>query len=88
VGRDAAVKVRGPQLEQFSEILTKAGAVVGREDAEASLISGLDGAAIREPAAQNDVVPHELSPQAGSHEEAFRQFIGNAVEYLAQSAAG
>jgi ABC-2 type transport system ATP-binding protein len=85
---DAAVKVRSPQLAQFAEILTKAGAVVGRQDAEALLVSGLDSAAVGELAADNGVVLHELSPQAGSLEEAFLQLTGDSVEYHGQSAAG
>jgi ABC-2 type transport system ATP-binding protein len=85
---DAAVKVRSPQLSQFSEILTKAGAVVGPQGTDALLVSGLDGAAVGELAAANGVVLHELSPQAGSLEEAFLQLTGDAVEYHAQSAAG
>jgi ABC-2 type transport system ATP-binding protein len=76
------------QPEQFSEILTEARAVVGREDAEALSISGPDSAAIGEPPAQNGGVPHELSPRAGSLEESFRQLTGDAVEYHTQSAAG
>jgi hypothetical protein len=65
LGRDATVKARGPQLEQFSEILTEARAVVGREDAEASLISGPDSAAIGEPAAQNGVGAARIEPAGG-----------------------
>jgi ABC-2 type transport system ATP-binding protein len=68
--------------------LIKAGAVVGPQDVDALLMSGPDSSAVGEPAAANGVVLHELSPQAGSLEEAFLQLTGDVVEYHAQSAAG
>jgi len=85
---DAAVKVRSPQLAQFSEILTKAGAAVQPQEPDALLVTGIDSSTMGELAAENGVVLHELSPRTGSLEEAFMQLTGDSVEYHAQSAAG
>jgi ABC-2 type transport system ATP-binding protein len=84
---DAAVKVRTPQLAEFSAALTKAGATVRSSDSEALLVADMDSAAIGELAAANGVTLHELSPQTGSLEEAFMQLTGDSVEYHAQSVA-
>jgi ABC-2 type transport system ATP-binding protein len=90
------IRVRSPQLDRLSALLGDAGAVVrpvrgaDREKNEqpALLVSGMDAPAIGELAAGNDVVLHELSPQAGSLEEAFLQLTGDSVDYRTQSAAG
>jgi ABC-2 type transport system ATP-binding protein len=92
----AQIRVRSPQLDRLSALLGDAGAVVrpvlgaDREKNEqpALLVSGMDAPAIGELAAGNDVVLHELSPQAGSLEEAFLQLTGDSVDYRTQSAAG
>jgi ABC-2 type transport system ATP-binding protein len=83
---EAAVRVRSPQLVEFSQILAKAGASVARPDHESLLVSGMDGASIGELAASHGVVLHELSPQAGSLEEAFLQITRDSVEYHTRSA--
>jgi ABC-2 type transport system ATP-binding protein len=92
----AEIRVRSPQLDRLSTLLSSAGAVVRAESGTegedrkqpALLVSGMDGPAIGEMAAANDVVLHELSPQAGSLEEAFLQLTGDSVDYHTQSAAG
>jgi ABC-2 type transport system ATP-binding protein len=84
----ATVKARGPQLAQFSET-THQGRCSGRSAGRGRIVDvGPDSSAVSEPAAANGVVLHELSPQAGSLEEAFLQLTGDVVEYHAQSAAG
>jgi ABC-2 type transport system ATP-binding protein len=85
---DATVKVRAPQLSEFSKILGNAGAQVRPSGSDALLVSGMDSAAIGELAAANGVTLHELSPQTGSLEEAFMQLTGDSVEYHTQSVAG
>ncbi|HEY3752633.1 MAG TPA: ABC transporter ATP-binding protein, partial [Pseudonocardiaceae bacterium] len=90
----AGIRVRSPQLDQLSTLLTQSGAVVrpatadvGQSAAPAALmVSGMNGAAIGELAAANNVVLHELSPQSGSLEEAFMQLTGDSVDYRSPSA--
>jgi ABC-2 type transport system ATP-binding protein len=90
----AEIRVRSPQLDQLSTLLTQSGAVVrpatadvGQSAAPAALmVSGMNGAAIGELAAANNVVLHELSPQSGSLEEAFMQLTGDSVDYRSPSA--
>jgi ABC-2 type transport system ATP-binding protein len=88
----ASIRVRSPQLDQLSALLTDAGADVrpdaGNDQKPALLVAGMESAAIGELAAANSVVLHELSPMAASLEEAFMQLTGDSVDYQAQSAAG
>jgi ABC-2 type transport system ATP-binding protein len=88
----ASIRVRSPQLDQLSALLTDAGAAVrpdaGNDQKPALLVAGMESAAIGELAAANGVVLHELSPMAASLEEAFMQLTGDSVDYQAQSAAG
>jgi ABC-2 type transport system ATP-binding protein len=92
----AEVRVRSPQLDRLRALLTDSGAEVRpvettgaeKEVQQALMVTGMDGAAIGEMAAANQVVLHELSPQAGSLEEAFMQLTGDSVDYRTQSAAG
>jgi ABC-2 type transport system ATP-binding protein len=92
----AGIRVRSPQLDQLTGLLNQSGAVVhplggeagGSADKPALLVSGMESAAIGELAAANNVVLHELSPQAASLEEAFMQLTGDSVDYRMQSTAG
>jgi ABC-2 type transport system ATP-binding protein len=92
----AEIRVRSPQLDRLSALLTDSGAAVRQVDGTtaekeiqpALLVSGMAGAAIGEMAAANQIALHELSPQAGSLEEAFMQMTGDSVDYRTQSAVG
>ncbi|MFD2417943.1 ABC transporter ATP-binding protein [Amycolatopsis pigmentata] len=75
-----AVKVRSPQLEQLRTLLVQAGADVTDSD-DGVTVSGMDSEKIGELAAANRIALHELSPQAGSLEQAFMQITGDSVEY-------
>jgi ABC-2 type transport system ATP-binding protein len=91
----AEIRVRSPQLDRLAALLTDSGAAVRsitvddakKENQPALLVSGIASAAIGEMAAENQIVLHELSPQAGSLEEAFMQLTGDSVDYRTQSAA-
>lgn len=85
-------RVRSPQLDDLSAMLTKAGATVrpdesGTDEKPAVVVAGMDAAAIGELAAGNGVVLHELSPRTGSLEEAFLQLTGDSVDYRTSSGA-
>jgi ABC-2 type transport system ATP-binding protein len=88
----ASIRVRSPQLDQLSALLTGAGAEVradtDNQQRSALLVTGMEIAAIGELAAGNGVVLHELSPVSGSLEEAFMQLTADSVDYHTQSAAG
>jgi ABC-2 type transport system ATP-binding protein len=77
---ETAVKVRSPQLDRLRAVLLQASANLTDEDGGV-LVSGLDSEKIGELAAHNGIVLHELSPQAGSLEQAFMQITGDSVEY-------
>jgi ABC-2 type transport system ATP-binding protein len=75
------VRVRTPQVAQFSRLLEISGANVVHGEADALAVSGLSSAAIGELAATNAVILHELSPQEPSLEEAFLELTRDAVQY-------
>jgi ABC-2 type transport system ATP-binding protein len=77
---EAAVKVRSPQLDTLRLALMDKGfepSVLNEE----LLVTGITTDIVGDIAAANGVVLHELSPQAGSLEEAFMQLTGDSVEY-------
>jgi ABC-2 type transport system ATP-binding protein len=77
---EAAVKVRSPQLDTLRLALLDKGFEPTVTDGQL-LVSGLSTDQVGDLAAANSVVLHELSPQAGSLEEAFMQLTGDSVEY-------
>jgi ABC-2 type transport system ATP-binding protein len=77
---EAAVKVRSPQLDTLRLALLDKGFEPTVTDGQL-LVSGLSTDQVGDLAATNSVVLHELSPQAGSLEEAFMQLTGDSVEY-------
>lgn len=77
---EAAVKVRSPQLDTLRLALMDKGFEPTVLDGEL-LVTGVSTDIVGDIAAANGVVLHELSPQAGSLEEAFMQLTGDSVEY-------
>ncbi len=74
------VRVRSPQADTLRLALLDKGFDVRTED-DALLVSGVSTDQVGDIAATNGVVLHELSPQAGSLEQAFMRMTGDAVEY-------
>ncbi len=78
----SAVRVRSPRLAELRQVLVSQGMSV--EDADgALLVTGSPIEQIGDVAAAAGLGLHELSPQAGSLEQAFMQLTGQAVEFTA-----
>jgi ABC-2 type transport system ATP-binding protein len=75
-----SVKVRSPRVGGLAEVLTAARASVSMERDGSLIVSGMDIGDIADAAAKNNIVLHELSPQA-SLEDAYMEFTESAVEF-------
>jgi ABC-2 type transport system ATP-binding protein len=75
------VRARSPEPARLAELLRSAGATVVAETDGSLTVTGLAMADVGEVAARNQVVLHELSPQAGSLEDAFMELTNDSVEY-------
>ncbi|AHC23942.1 MULTISPECIES: ATP-binding cassette domain-containing protein [Mycobacteriaceae] len=73
--RDAAVRVRSPQLDRLAALLPEA-----RRDGDALLVPG-STEQIGELAAEHGIVLHELSARQTSLEEAYLGLTDDAVQY-------
>ena len=85
LAQGTAVRVRTPDAARFEPVLTAASASVTPAGSEPGLlqVTGLAASRIGELAAQERVVLHELSPLAGSLEDAYLSLTGDEVEYHA-----
>ncbi len=85
LARGTAVRVRTPDAARFEPVLTAASAAVSISDSEPELlhVNGITPSRIGELAAQERVVLHELSPLAGSLEDAYLWLTRDEVEYHA-----
>jgi ABC-2 type transport system ATP-binding protein len=80
-----AVRVRTPDASRFEPVLTALSASVTIADNDPGLlqVSGLTASRIGELAAAERVILHELSPLAGSLEDAYLSLTRDEVEYHA-----
>jgi ABC-2 type transport system ATP-binding protein len=78
-----AVRVRTPDAERFSHLLARPNVTVTRPDADTIVVTGLEAAHVGEIAAGSHVVLHELTPLAGSLEDAYLALTADDVEYHA-----
>ncbi|WP_395640180.1 ABC transporter ATP-binding protein [Pseudolysinimonas sp.] len=85
LAQGTAVRVRTPDAARFEPVLTASSASVTIADNEPGLlqVNGLAASRIGELAAQERIVLHELSPLAGSLEDAYLSLTGDEVEYAA-----
>lgn len=81
------VRVRTPQSEQLSHLLTSTDISVVTTEPDLLEIHGLASARIGEIAASAQIVLHELVPVTGSLEDAYMALTQDAVEYRDTSAA-
>lgn len=79
------VRIRSPQLDHLVGILRAEGADAVAADGGAADVRGMSAAEVGELAARHGVVLHELSPQAGSLEDAFLELTRATQEYHAAS---
>jgi ABC-2 type transport system ATP-binding protein len=83
-----AVTVRSPQTAELTTVLTAAGGAVSARADGALLVSGLAAPRIGELAAQDRIVLHELTPVAGSLEQAYMELTQGEAEYVSGGAPG
>jgi ABC-2 type transport system ATP-binding protein len=83
-----AVTVRSPQTAELSAAMAAAGGTVSTTDDGALLVSGLAAPRIGELAAQDRIVLHELTPVAGSLEQAYMELTQGEAEYVSGGAPG
>jgi ABC-2 type transport system ATP-binding protein len=77
------VLVRSPRAAELAGLLTARGATVTPEDGDGLGVTGLDGPAIGDLAAEHGIAIHELVARHASLEEAFMDITGDSVEYRA-----
>jgi len=76
------VRVRSPQLEHLSKVLTAAGLTTHPETGNSALlVRGATLEVIGNLAARNGITLHELTAQQASLEEAYMKLTDDAVEY-------
>jgi ABC-2 type transport system ATP-binding protein len=80
-----AVTVRSPQAAALGTALAAEGATVSPAEDGSLLVSGLAAPRIGELAAAGGVVLHELTPVAGSLEQAYMELTQGEVEYSSGS---
>ena len=83
-----AVTVRTPQTAELTAAVTAAGATVSAAEDGALLVSGVAAPRIGELAAQDRIVLHELTPVAGSLEQAYMELTQGEAEYVSGGGPG
>jgi ABC-2 type transport system ATP-binding protein len=83
-----AVTVRTPQTDALSAALVSAGATVTPDAQGTLLVTGVPAPRIGELASGAGVVLHELTPVAGSLEQAYMELTQGEAEYVSGSAPG
>jgi ABC-2 type transport system ATP-binding protein len=75
-GAESQIRVRASKLDALEAELAGQGATIGRDGAEALLVSGLAGERIGELALARGIAIHELATQQRSLEERFIELMG------------
>jgi ABC-2 type transport system ATP-binding protein len=78
-----SVRVRTPDADRFATLLAGKDVTITKTDPDLLVINGLKAAHIGEIAAGSKVVLHELTPLAGSLEDAYLALTEDDVEYHA-----
>jgi ABC-2 type transport system ATP-binding protein len=82
----AVVLVRSPRPDALSDAIVAEGARVERQTDGSLLVHGMPAWRVGDVAAGLGVALHELTPQAGSLEEAFMELTHDSVEFRAEEA--
>ncbi len=80
------VTVRTPRADELTRLVAGPDVTIEAAEAGALLITGVDAAVIGDTAAANGIPLHELSPRAGSLEDAYLALTETAVEYKTKDA--
>ncbi|MGN6324747.1 ABC transporter ATP-binding protein [Pseudolysinimonas sp.] len=83
-----AVSVRSPQAPELTVALTAAGGTVSTNPDGALVVTGVPAPRIGELAAQDRIVLHELTPVAGSLEQAYMELTQGEAEYVSGGEPG
>ncbi len=78
-----SVRVRTPDADRFATLLSGRDVTITRTDPDLLVVNGLNAAHIGEIAAGSRIVLHELTPLAGSLEDAYLALTEDDVEYHA-----
>lgn len=81
------VLIRSPRMDELTRLLTAKDATVKREDDGATVVSGVDAAAIGDLAAEHGIPLHALVPREASLEDAYLEITGESVEYRGEMSA-
>jgi ABC-2 type transport system ATP-binding protein len=81
------VRVRTPEPEKLTDLVTAANATVTSPEAEVLEVHGLSAEEVGRMAFGNDVPLYELTPQQASLEEAFMNLTREDVEFRAEEVA-
>jgi ABC-2 type transport system ATP-binding protein len=85
---ELSIRVKTPELDKLSTVLSDKGAAVVRDGEEALLVRRLGMTVIGDLAFDNQIRVHELSPIQASLEQAFMELTKESVEYHAAVPAG
>jgi ABC-2 type transport system ATP-binding protein len=83
-----SVRVRTPDADRFANLLAGKDVTISKPDADVLVVNGLKAAHIGEIAAGSRIVLHELTPLAGSLEDAYLALTEDDVEYHAADLVG
>jgi ABC-2 type transport system ATP-binding protein len=75
------VRVRSPRANELAELLRAGGAVIANAEDGTFDVAGIEAPAIGDLAAERGIALHELTPQAGSLEDAFMELTQESVEF-------
>jgi ABC-2 type transport system ATP-binding protein len=78
-----AVRVRTPDADRFETLIAAPGVTVTRSETDLLVVNGLTAPRLGELASSGGIVLHELTPAAGSLEEAYLTLTQDDVEYHA-----
>ncbi len=82
------VRVRSPRAAELADLLRAGGAVIANANDGLFDVGGIDAPTIGNLAAERGIALHELTPQAGSLEEAFMQLTNESVEFRGGGTGG
>jgi ABC-2 type transport system ATP-binding protein len=82
------VRVRTPEPEDLTRLLTSRGAQVSAEPDGVMAVTGLDCEAVGDIAGVRGIILHELSPHRASLEDAFMELTKDSVDYRAVAGEG
>jgi ABC-2 type transport system ATP-binding protein len=84
LSQGSAVRVRTPDADRFAAIIDSPGVTVTRSEPDLLVVNGLAAPRLGELAASGGVILHELTPAAGSLEDAYLTLTQDDVEYHAR----